>query len=90
MSQLLNRLPGAIALCLLTAALFYAGGAFAAPAEPVAAAAGAVAETAEAATTEAAAAVEAAAVPEEEAAPASTLLAHQAPLELNEASTSWT
>jgi Amt family ammonium transporter len=89
MSQLLNRLPGAIALCLLTAALFYAGGAFAAPAEPVAAAAGAVAETAEAATTEAAAAVEAAAVPEEEAAPASTLLAHQAPLELNEASTSW-
>lgn len=89
MSQLLNRLPGAIALCLLTVALFYAGGAFAAPAEPVAAAAAAVAETTEAAATEAAAAVEAAAAPEEEAAPTPTLLAHQAVAEVDAAASSW-
>ncbi len=90
MSQLLNRLPGALALCLLTAALFYAGGAFAAPAEPVAAAAAAVTETAEAVTTEAAAAVEAVAAPEEEeAAPAGPLLAHQAVAEIDPAASSW-
>ncbi|WP_029414737.1 ammonium transporter [Brevundimonas bacteroides] len=89
MSQLLNRLPGAIALCLLTAALFYAGGAFAAPAEPVAVAATAVTETAEAAATEAAAAVEAVAAPEEEAAPAPALLAHQAVAEVDAAASSW-
>jgi ammonium transporter, Amt family len=89
MSQLLNRLPGAIALCLLTAALFYAGGAFAAPAEPVAAAAAAVTETAEAVTTEAAAAVESVAAPEEEAAPAPALLAHQAVAEPDAAASSW-
>lgn len=35
MSQFMNRLPGVLALCLLTAGLFYAGGAFAAtPTEP--------------------------------------------------------
>ncbi len=89
MSQLLNRLPGAIALCLLTAALFYAGGAFAAPAEPVAATAAAVTETAGAVTTEAAAAVEAVDAPEEEAAPAPTLLAHQAVAEVDAAASSW-
>lgn len=89
MSQLLNRLPGAIALCLLTVALFYAGGAFAAPAEPVAAAAAAVAETTEAAATEAAAVVEAAAAPEEEAVPTPTLLAHQAVAEVDAAASSW-
>ncbi|MFN3354020.1 MAG: ammonium transporter, partial [Brevundimonas sp.] len=79
MSQLLNRLPGALALCLLTLALFWAGGAFAqeAPAEPVAA--------------EAAAPVEAAtpAPAEPEAAPAPALLAHQAVAEVDGAASSW-
>ena len=94
MSQFFNRLPGVLALCLLTIGLFYAGGAFAqdaaapastteaaAPAKPVADAAAAV-ETAAAEVAEAVA-------PEEEAAPAGPLLAHQAPLEINEAATSW-
>jgi len=94
MSQFLNRLPGFLALCLLTLGLFYAGGAFAqeagpatptpaeAAAAPVVAAADAVAETADAA-------VEAVAAPEaEEAAPAS-LLAHQAVAEIDPAASSW-
>ncbi|WP_426037490.1 ammonium transporter [Brevundimonas sp. DC300-4] len=93
MSQFFNRLPGILALCLLTIGLFYTGGAFAqeaaapaptteaaAPATPIAEAAAAV----EAAATEVAEAI----VPEEEAA-APTLLAHQAALELDAAGTSW-
>ncbi|WP_269514742.1 ammonium transporter [Brevundimonas subvibrioides] len=57
MSQFWNRLPGVLGLLLLTAALFYAGGAFA--------------QDAAAAT------------------PAPALLAHQVPLELDGAGTSW-
>lgn len=87
MSQFLNRIPGVLALCLLTIGLFYAGGAFAqeaaAPA-PVEAAAAAVVET----TETAAAAVEEAVAPAEEAT-ASPLLAHQAALELDAAGTGW-
>ncbi|HEX8470113.1 MAG TPA: ammonia channel protein, partial [Brevundimonas sp.] len=37
MSQVLNRLPGILALLILTAVLFYAGGAFAQDAAPAAA-----------------------------------------------------
>ena len=92
MSQVLNRLPGLLALLCLTIGLFYAGGAFAqeaaptapaeaaAPAAPVADAAAAV-ETAAAEVTEAVA-------PAEEAT-ASPLLAHQAAIELDAAGTSW-
>ena len=93
MSQFFNRLPGILALCLLTIGLFYAGGAFAqdaaapaptteaaAPATPVADAAAAV-ETAAAEVAEAV-------VPEEEAA-APTLLAHQAVAEVDAAASSW-
>ncbi len=54
MAKIWNRVPGVLALLLLTAALFYAGGAFA-----------------------------------QDAAPAPTLLAHQAALELNGADTAW-
>ncbi|MBX9613987.1 MAG: ammonium transporter [Caulobacteraceae bacterium] len=95
MSQFLNRLPGFLALCLLTLGLFYAGGAFAqeagpatptpaeAAAAPVVAAADAVAETVDAAV-EAVAPAEA-----EEAAPATPLLAHQAVAEIDPAASSW-
>ncbi|MDP3405959.1 MAG: ammonium transporter [Brevundimonas sp.] len=95
MSQFLNRLPGFLALCLLTLGLFYAGGAFAqeaapatptpaeAAAAPVVAAADAVAETVNAAV-EAVAPAEA-----EEAAPATPLLAHQAVAEIDPAASSW-
>jgi len=80
MSQFFNRLPGVLALLLLTAALFYAGGAFAqeAATAPIAAAADAVADAATA-TVEAVA-------PEE---PAPTLLAHQAVAEVDAAASSW-
>ncbi|MFC0632364.1 ammonium transporter [Brevundimonas balnearis] len=78
MSQFLNRLPGALALCLLTLALFWAGGAFAqeAPAAPT---------VAEAAPAEAAAAPPA----EPEAAPEPALLAHQAVAEVDGAASAW-
>ncbi len=90
MSQFLNRLPGFLALCLLTIGLFYAGGAFAQ--EPVAPAA----SPAEAAAAPVVAAVDAAVetvaevvAPEEEAAPAAPLPAHQVPAEIDAAASSW-
>jgi len=90
MSNIWNRVPGVLALLLITAALFYAGGAFAqdaAPAPVVAeAAAPAPVDIAAASGSGAAATMTAAAEPE---APAPTLLAHQAPLELDSAATSW-
>ncbi len=55
MAKIWNRVPGVLALLLLTAALFYAGGAFA----------------------------------QDAAEPAPTLLAHQVPLELDTAASSW-
>ncbi|MGV3578438.1 ammonium transporter [Brevundimonas sp.] len=87
MSQVLNRLPGLLALICLTIGLFYAGGAFAQ--ETAATAPAAVAEAA-APVTETVA--EAAAVVEETVAPeaaAPALLAHQAALELDPAGAGW-
>lgn len=95
MTKIWNRLPGIVALCLLTAALFAAGGAFAAPDS---AAVAAVIETASPTTAAPAAVVsdsasqtppetETVTVIEDEPAPA--LLAHQAPLELDAAGTAW-
>jgi len=90
MSNIWNRVPGVLALLLITAALFYAGGAFAqdaAPAPAVAeAAAPAPVDIAAASGSGAAATTTAEAEPE---VPAPTLLAHQAPLELDAAATSW-
>lgn len=95
MTKIWNRLPGIVALGLLTAALFAAGGAFAAPVDTIAAItietttptaaapAAAVADSAIDAPVE----TEAVAVVEDEPAPA--LLAHQAPLELDAAGTAW-
>ena len=95
MTKIWNRLPGVIALFLLTAALFAAGGAFATPVDTVAA----IAIETTAQTTAAPAAVvsdsaietpvETEAVAAVEDAPAPTLLAHQAPLELDAAGTAW-
>ena len=94
MTKIWNRLPGIVALCLLTAALFAAGGAFAAPTGAAAAAIETAAPTTASpdavvsdSAVEAAVEAEAAAPAEEEAAPA--LLAHQAPLELDAAGTAW-
>jgi len=91
MSQFLNRLPGILALCLLTIGLFYAGGAFAqepaAPAAIAAEATGATVVAAADATVEPVA--KAAAPPEEEAAPAAPLLAHQVKAEIDAAASSW-
>jgi Amt family ammonium transporter len=95
MSQLLNRIPGALALLLLTIGLFYAGGAFAqeaAPTDPAPAVA-AAAPTTEPETVAAEAPVaettpEIAAETTEEA-PAPALLPHQAALELDAAGTAW-
>ncbi len=90
MSQFLNRLPGFLALCLLTIVLFYAGGAFAQEAAAPAAPVEAVADAATDATGTAAAAVEEVVAPEEEeAAPAGPLLAHQAVAEVDAAASSW-
>ncbi|MFC5344596.1 ammonium transporter [Brevundimonas staleyi] len=80
MSQLLNRLPGLLALLCLTIGLFYAGGAFAQEAAPTAPVAEAAAPAADA--------VPEAVAPEEEAA-ASSLLPHQVALELDAAGTGW-
>jgi len=95
MTKIWNRLPGIVALCLLTAALFAAGGAFAAPvgtvaaitietASPTTAAPAAVVSDS---TTESPAETETVTVIEDEPAPA--LLTHQAPLELDAAGTAW-
>jgi Amt family ammonium transporter len=92
MSQLLNRLPGFLALCLLTIGLFYAGGAFAQEAEPAPpeAAAATVAEATETVAAEVTAAAQAVAAPEDaEPAPAVALLAHQAVAEIDAAASSW-
>ena len=82
MSQILNRLPGAFALCLLTLALFWVGGAFAqesvVPAVAEAAADAAPAETALAAE-----------VIAEPAAEAPALLSHQAVAQIDGAASSW-
>jgi len=90
MSNIWNRVPGVLALLLITAALFYAGGAFAQDAVPAPvvaeAAAPAPVDIAAASGSGAAATTTAAAEPE---APAPTLLAHQAELELDSAATSW-
>lgn len=93
MSQFWNRLPGILALCLLTIGLFYAGGAFAqeaaAPAPVVAEAAAPAVEPApvvEASGSGAAATTTAEAEPET---PAPALLPHQAALELDAAGASW-
>jgi len=95
MTKIWNRLPGVIALFLLTAALFAAGGAFAAPVDTVAA----IAIETSTPTTAAPAAVvsdsaietpvETEAVAPVEDALAAPLLAHQAPLELDAAGTAW-
>ena len=90
MSQFLNRLPGILALCLLTIGLFYAGGAFAqdaaAPPPVVAEAAAPAADPAAVAAAEPVAEATAAT---EEAAPAAPLLAHQAVAEVDAAASSW-
>ena len=90
MSQFLNRLPGILALCLLTIGLFYAGGAFA---QDAAAPPPVVAEAAAPATDPAAVAaaepVAEATAATEEAAPATPLLAHQAVAEVDAAASSW-
>ena len=93
MSQILSRLPGALALCLLTLALFWAGGAFGqepAPVTPVVAEAAAPADAApvEAAPEATSEAAPAEAAPEP-AAEAPTLLAHQAVAEIDGAASSW-
>ncbi|WP_396594461.1 ammonium transporter [Brevundimonas sp. R86498] len=92
MSQFLNRLPGVLALCLLTLGLFYAGGAFAQEADPAApsaaeAAAAPVVEATDAVAETVTAAAEAVAPEAAEAAP--VLLAHQAVAEIDAAASSW-
>ena len=97
MTKIWNRLPGIVALCLLTAALFAAGGAYAAPngADVAAAIEAASPTTAAPAAVVSDSAVETTAEPEAAAAapvedePAPALLAHQAPLELDAAGTAW-
>jgi len=97
-TKIWNRLPGFVGLCILTMALFYAGGAFAAPAAGdaaalVAPAAEAAPEALEAAADSGAGAAstvtadEAAAA--EAAAPAPDLLDHQAVAEIDGSATSW-
>lgn len=101
MTRLWNRLPGFIGLCILTMALFYAGGAFAsvtdAPAEAVAAitsqaedtAADASAAVSVSEASGAGAAGEPASGEEAAEAAADGLLAHQVPLELDGSGTAW-
>jgi Amt family ammonium transporter len=98
MTKIWNRLPGILALGLLIVAMFAAGGTFAAPADTVAATtieattpttAAPAAVVSDSAAEAEAPIVEAVAEPEAEPAPAPTLLAHQAPLELDAAGTAW-
>ncbi len=83
MSRFRNWLPGGLALCLMTLTLIAGGEAFAAPTVP---AAEAVAEVVAESGSGAAATTTAEAEPE---AAASTLLPHQAALELDGAGTAW-
>ena len=95
MTKIWNRLPGIVALGLLTAALFAAGGAFATPVDTVAAITVETASPTPAApaagvsdsATETPAETETVTVIDDE--PSPILLAHQAPLELDAAGTAW-
>ena len=99
MTKIWNRLPGFVGLCILTMALFYAGGAFAtvtdAPAEAIAAITSQAEEAAPEAVSPAdASGAGAAGAPASgdeaaEAAAPEGLLAHQVPLELDGSGTAW-
>ncbi len=88
-SRIWNRLPGVLGLCLLTAVLLYAGGAFASVSEAPAAAVAAITSQTEETAAETSAAVSNSATPAEDPATPEGLLAHQVPLELDGAGTAW-